>query len=113
MLAPAFSVEHLRGLVPIFYEVTHKARPSPPPVSARPRADDDITAAPAPAHSQLIAAVSARVQRDSADAAEVDVMGWMARAALELIGQTAIGYSFDPLTEDVADAYADAVKRYA
>ena len=29
MLAPAFSVEHLRGLVPIFYEVTHKARPSP------------------------------------------------------------------------------------
>ena len=43
----------------------------------------------------------------------VDVMDWMARAALELIGQTAIGYSFDPLTEDVADAYADAVKRYA
>ena len=44
---------------------------------------------------------------------EVDVMGWMARAALELIGQTGIGYSFDPLTEDVADAYADAVKRFA
>ena len=49
MLAPAFSVEHLRGLVPIFYEVTHKARTSPPPVSARSHADDDITAAPAPA----------------------------------------------------------------
>ena len=37
----------------------------------------------------------------------------MGRAALELIGQTGIGHSFDPLTEDVADAYADAVKNFA
>ena len=84
--------------------------PLPPPVSARPRADDDITTARVPAHSQLIAAVSARVQRDSADAAEVDVMGWMARAALELIRQTGIGYSFDPLVSDSADEFGAAVK---
>lgn len=36
----------------------------------------------------------------------------MSRAALELIGQAGIGYSFDPLTEDVADAYAESVKNF-
>ncbi len=43
----------------------------------------------------------------------MDVLGWMGRVALELIGQTGIGYSFDPLTENVADAYAEAVKSFA
>lgn len=37
----------------------------------------------------------------------------MGRAALELIGQSGIGYSFDPLTEDLPDAYAEAVRNYA
>lgn len=36
----------------------------------------------------------------------------MSRAALELIGQGGIGYSFDPLIEDVSDAYADAAKYF-
>ena len=57
-------------------------------------------------------AISARVQPHD-QAGDIDVMGWMARAALELIGQTGIGHSFDPLTEDVADSYADAVKSFA
>ena len=30
--------------------------------------------------------------------------------ALELIGQGALGYSFDPLVEDVTDPFAEAVK---
>ena len=29
MLTPAFSAEHLRGLLPIFYQVTHKVSPVP------------------------------------------------------------------------------------
>lgn len=41
------------------------------------------------------------------------MLGWMSRAALELIGQAGIGYSFDPLTEDVPDAYAEAIKYFA
>lgn len=47
------------------------------------------------------------------ESADIDVLGWMSRAALELIGQAGIGYSFDPLTEDVPDAYAEAVKDFA
>ncbi|KAI0720735.1 cytochrome P450 [Cerioporus squamosus] len=82
MLTPVFSARHLKELVPIFYQVTHK----------------------------LVDAISSRVQADLQD---VDVLGWMGRAALELIGQTGIGHSFDPLTEDVADAYAEAVKNFA
>lgn len=34
----------------------------------------------------------------------------MARTALELVGQAGLGYSFDPLVQDKADAYAEAIK---
>lgn len=63
-------------------------------------------------YTQLIEAISSRVLPD-AQGTSIDVLGWMSRAALELIGQAGIGYSFDPLTEDKPDAYADAVKNFA
>jgi hypothetical protein len=34
---------------------------------------------------------------------KIDVLSWMIRTALELIGQSGYGYSFDPLTEDGND----------
>ena len=34
---------------------------------------------------------------------KIDVLSWMSRTALELIGQSGFGYSFDPLTEDGHD----------
>ncbi|KAJ3522922.1 hypothetical protein NMY22_g11675 [Coprinellus aureogranulatus] len=36
---------------------------------------------------------------------EIEVLDWMSRTALELIGQCGLGYSFDPLTEDAVDNY--------
>ena len=36
----------------------------------------------------------------------------MGRVALELIGQTGLGYSFDPLTENKADEFAVAIKTF-
>ncbi|TFK40021.1 cytochrome P450 [Crucibulum laeve] len=43
---------------------------------------------------------------------EVDITHWMVRTALELIGQSGFGYSFDPLTEDgVPHPYSKAVKQ--
>ncbi|KAI0631049.1 cytochrome P450 [Trametes polyzona] len=57
--------------------------------------------------------VDALDSRTSADGADVDVLGWMGRTALELIGQCGLGHSFDPLTEDVPDAFAAAVKNFA
>ena len=42
--------------------------------------------------------------------AEVDILAWMGRTALELIGQAGLGYSFDPLVSDSADEFGAAVK---
>ncbi|TEB29745.1 cytochrome P450 [Coprinellus micaceus] len=44
---------------------------------------------------------------------EIDLTHWMARMALELIGQSGMGYSFDSLTEDAEEhPYCKAVKMY-
>jgi cytochrome P450 len=44
---------------------------------------------------------------------EVEMVSWMSRTALELIGQTGLGFSFDSLTEDEAThPYAKAVKGF-
>jgi len=44
---------------------------------------------------------------------ELDVMSWMSRVALELVGQAGLGYSFNTLQGPEAgeNAYAVAMKR--
>ncbi|KAH9933808.1 cytochrome P450 [Fomitopsis serialis] len=41
---------------------------------------------------------------------ELDILYWMGRASLELIGQAGLGHSFDPLIEDREDPYGQAIK---
>lgn len=48
----------------------------------------------------------------TADVETVDVAQYMTRAALELIGQAALGRCFDPLTEEGQHPYAEALKCY-
>ncbi|KAF8905032.1 cytochrome P450 [Gymnopilus junonius] len=44
---------------------------------------------------------------------EIDMLHWMTRTALELIGQSGFGFSFDPLTEGgVAHPYSASVKQF-
>lgn len=43
-------------------------------------------------------------------AAEVNLLDWMGRTALELIGQGGLGYSFDPLVTNQSNAYGEALK---
>ncbi|KAI0359963.1 cytochrome P450 [Trametes cingulata] len=50
------------------------------------------------------------VTQVSAGAKEIDIAGWMARTALELIGQGGLGHSFDPLIEETRDEHTEAVK---
>ncbi|GBE84055.1 Docosahexaenoic acid omega-hydroxylase CYP4F3 [Sparassis crispa] len=57
--------------------------------------------------NKLGSAVGARVADGPQ---ELDMLGWMGRTALELIGQGGLGYSFDPLVRDKADAFGDALK---
>ncbi|EMD40943.1 hypothetical protein CERSUDRAFT_103315 [Gelatoporia subvermispora B] len=81
LLNPVFSINHMRHMTPIFYNVTHR----------------------------LESAIMSRV-RDGPR--EVDILNWMGRTALELIGQGGLGYSFDPLVEDVPNALGDAIKAF-
>ncbi|KAL4242915.1 cytochrome P450 family protein [Abortiporus biennis] len=41
---------------------------------------------------------------------EVDILNWFGRAALELIGQGGLGYSFDPLVKNVPNTLGDVIK---
>ena len=44
---------------------------------------------------------------------QIKILSWMTRTALELIGQSGFGYSFDDFTEDsTRSAYAVSVKQY-
>ncbi|KAI0631285.1 cytochrome P450 [Trametes polyzona] len=83
-LNPVFSINHMRHMTPIFYDIVHKLR----------------------------SAIESRVRAHGKETgfAEVDMVGWMGRTALELMGQAGLGYSFDPLVEDASDAYGAAIK---
>lgn len=41
---------------------------------------------------------------------EIDVLEWMTRLSLELVGQGGLGYSFEALDETKSNRYAEAVK---
>ncbi|KAF5375312.1 hypothetical protein D9757_009677 [Collybiopsis confluens] len=83
MLNPVFSAAHLRGMYPLFLEVTHR----------------------------LEGAIVTKLE-SGPEIQEIDVLSWMARTALELIGQAGLGYSFDPLVgEESAHPYPRIIKQ--
>ncbi|PIL26669.1 cytochrome P450 [Ganoderma sinense ZZ0214-1] len=81
LLNPAFSIAHMRGLSPIFYNVAGKLR----------------------------TAIERQVEGGPKD---LDILEWMGRTALELVGQGMMGYSFDPLVAEVHNDFAEAVKSF-
>ncbi|KAF5342991.1 hypothetical protein D9758_013699 [Tetrapyrgos nigripes] len=85
MLNPVFSIAHMRNMLPIFYNVVDK----------------------------LENGLSAKLQNDASHGPqEIEMLSWMSRAALELIGQAGLGYSFDDLsTEATAHPYPAILKQ--
>ncbi|KAJ3831587.1 cytochrome P450 [Lentinula raphanica] len=82
MLNPVFSAAHMREMIPTFFQVSH----------------------------QLESALKNRLQKGPATQ-EVDILSWMGRTALEIMGQAGLGYSFDPLTdEESAYPYTRVIK---
>lgn len=43
---------------------------------------------------------------------ELNMLDWMGRTALELIGQGGLGHSFDPLTENIPNPFGEAMKAF-
>ncbi|KAI0786740.1 cytochrome P450 [Abortiporus biennis] len=85
MMNPLFSIAQLRSITPTFQNVARK----------------------------LCAAITTQVQSRRTDSGEIDVLDWLSRAALELIGQGGLGYSFDQLVEGKPNELGDAIKNIA
>ena len=101
MLMPVFSAKHLRELTPVFYEVTER-------VSLV--YSHAIQTHVLRACAQLVQAISQRVQDIPRD---IDLLDWMGRTALEIVGQAGMGHSFDPLvSDDASDPFTKAAKDY-
>ncbi|KAH0585095.1 hypothetical protein H2248_008356 [Termitomyces sp. 'cryptogamus'] len=85
MLNPVFSITYMRNMIPIFSDIAKKIE-------------------------KAITIKLAQAQ----GAQEVDVLHWMSRAALEMIGQSGFGYSFDPLVEGTKPhPFCDAAKAFS
>ncbi|KAI0657108.1 cytochrome P450 [Cubamyces menziesii] len=82
-LNPVFSIAHLRNMTELFYDIAHRA----------------------------IKAIENRVGPSQAGEI-IDVNGWMARTTLEMLGQAALGYSFDNFIEDSTDAFGESLKAF-
>ncbi|KAH9857416.1 cytochrome P450 [Lenzites betulinus] len=83
LLNPVFSIAHMRRMIPIFNEVSRKLQKG---------IEDRVVGKEGPV--------------------ELDMLNWMGRTALELIGQSGFGYSFDPLVADSADEFCTAIKSF-
>ncbi|KIK62396.1 hypothetical protein GYMLUDRAFT_41833 [Collybiopsis luxurians FD-317 M1] len=72
MLNPVFSASHLKDMTPILFEVAHKMRSA-----LEMSLCDGLTE-------------------------EIDMLSWLGRSALEIIGEAGLGYSFDPMTNELS-----------
>ncbi|KAJ3570000.1 hypothetical protein NP233_g4692 [Leucocoprinus birnbaumii] len=83
MMNPLFSIKHMRDMIPLFYEVTERLRTT----------------------------LKTKVKPHGSQ--EIDILQWMSRTALELIGQSGMGYSFDNLVDDQSNhPYSTSMKRF-
>ncbi|EMD35778.1 hypothetical protein CERSUDRAFT_115731 [Gelatoporia subvermispora B] len=80
LLNPFFSTLRMREMYPIFGEVAGRLR------------------------TAIVADVN------KGDNKDIDMMRWMTRTALEMIGQAGMGYSFDSLVEENSNEYGIAMK---
>ena len=92
----------MRRMIPMFNDICLKVGLQPCSTHAR-------NSHPIPP-SQLQKALESRIDGD--EPVEMDMLTWMGRTALELIGQAGLGYSFDPLVADKPDDYATAIKQF-
>ncbi|KAK7466274.1 hypothetical protein VKT23_005002 [Stygiomarasmius scandens] len=82
-LNPVFSIAHMRNMLPIFYDVVHKL-------------ENGLS----------------RKFENGTESTEIELLSWMSRTALELIGQAGLGYSFDTLEDDAgAHPYTGILKQ--
>lgn len=100
MLNPVFSVKHLRSITTIFYSVVHRVCTYKQRCNAR---KPDLS----PNLLQMSNGIETEVGNK---VTTVDIMAWLSRAALELVGQGGLGVSMDTLGDPTPNPLADSVK---
>jgi hypothetical protein len=84
---PIFSSAQLRELTPVFYEIAERLG------------------------NAIAGQVGSHIQGYGVGiSAPLDMSEWMSRVALESVGCTVLGYSFDPLDSPYNNPYTSAVK---
>lgn len=122
-LNPVFATRHIRDLLPVFQSVARNVRPLTLILSTpshahltyisshqlRRRLAADIQSRTT--SSSLHPSSNATTRTSAAESeAEIDVLDWISRTALDLIGHGGLGYSFGAL-EGTKDAYSVAARR--
>lgn len=100
MLNPVFSIKHMRHMTPIFFHTINRVRFC-------------LCIWHIISSNSLLQLRKAVLTEVGNSVEEVNVLEWMTRTALELIGQGGLGYSFDPLTARTTNEFGDALKDLA
>lgn len=98
MLSPVFSVQQIKGLVPVFYPIAYEVR--------------GIFSVPEPL-LRLHAVLQLRdvfAEEIRTGRGVVDVFNWLSLTALEYIGRGGLGYSFDALDTRKTNEYNEHIK---
>ncbi|KAF5360936.1 hypothetical protein D9756_005075 [Leucocoprinus leucothites] len=105
MLNPVFSIAHMREMS------------MPPPL-----VDSSLHSTHGSSSAPIFYEVTSRLQKSILEQVknapqEIDILHWMTRTALELIGQSGMGYSFDSLKNEAGSedshSYSRSVKRFS
>ena len=102
MLNPVFHVSHMRSMTPIFYRISCTVSKSTSHVTLLVFTDE---------FRQLRDTIKKELEGQGG-VGETDILTWMHRCALELVGQGGLGYSFDPRMEGQQNEYASALKQF-
>ncbi|PPQ83855.1 hypothetical protein CVT25_000911 [Psilocybe cyanescens] len=99
---PIFAIPHLKKLTPVFYEIAEK-------LADVMQAEIDRKTSPVDDNGQHNSSTTSSEKRDGGGTV-MDISDWMCRVALESVGQTLLGYSFDPLDSPHNNPYTSAIK---
>ncbi|KAH9487411.1 Cytochrome P450 monooxygenase 91 [Psilocybe cubensis] len=97
---PIFAVPHLKKLTPVFYDIAEKLADV-----IQSEIDQKLSHANESKDSGNL-----NIGQKDRRGAVIDMSDWMCRVALESVGQTLMGYSFDPLDSPFNNPYTSAIK---
>lgn len=108
---PSFSIAHIRDLMPMFHAKSAEVRPPPREKST---SNWSIGSIPLQPHVQLCDTWLCQVSKHQSGETTIDVLKWLSRTALDMIGLVGFNYDFNSIAEgetnELAQAFHELVK---